>query len=1376
MQYKDNIDWQLNIDGEIYNRPHKSIVYALNKLLDSNTTPSSIDEYSMLVNECTNGIIIGVIPTRDSIVLFSLPVLNNQFRFEIGRFKDNVYNIILRTEYIDFSSFDAIRGVCDYNIKGETIIAWCNGIKDSSTKPCILNLDDLPFKSGINPTTYELINPDEINMLYMFPEMTSIPQITDAEVFDGGGNLISGVYYIAFAYGVNKYDIGNYVYVSNPISIYRANKSLPYQEIVGCGINENTSKAINVKIEDIDINFKYLSVAIIHKSNENFNCYIFNDNISSDSKYFLIDSLSRFEKVDISLVTENAIIYEKIHAITKIDRRCIIGRVKVRENVDYQKFANNIKVQYVDDDRKEYYGTSGINFENTYKHSYNIVFEKTFLPNEVYALYIRLRFTDGSLSEAFHIPGRKRRDEIVPSGLDRYMVYSGIVGGHPVIKSYYEDAVITNGVDSLSELNPNSSPVVNHFNNDILIAPDIKIFHTRDTSFIYGGIKYLGYWDNLDELYPDDDNYDVYDVDINGIGISTGYTLRNKRVRHHKMPSVDKLFNRNSTLGYYNHTDSNVGSLYLRLYDIKFPKYIEDKIIGFEILYAKRNFANSIIQASLSMTHWLYQYYDIAASKPVSNKYIPIDYRRQDFNFTNVKSVRNLNNIVLFPYDLMKTGGQLLFNYISCQLKVSYQNDWANNYYGVKVEKYTGGEYEDANSYIRTLGLHKGGGIGSGVSTVVESEKIRNVKDSKYINNSFISDSVLDNEYGQSCVLINIDNPDTYLTIPDLMTVQPTMNKYLVDLCMFKRNCYYEYNNQELISCGVFYNKSLVDINLTSGDCFIGLHSYRVTGLSRKCIYSDENAIFRLLYSYPIYSVNNIELRYEGDGIYSPAPPYVSEDKERIFPKLGGDCNIPYGSLLSAPFSIFTYKNTKIDNFYGIGNRGYNLDYTSLNDIFKSVIFNIFNPRVDIFPNRVHASIPNQSESLGLGWRKFLYDGYREMPSDKGAITLLEATDDILYIQCEKGLFIDNPKDTLETIDASIGLQETTILARKPKEVLYDKDGEIGCVNMFGAIITKYGYCVIDSVKGRLYILRDNIQESTMDSVTSYLKLYGSLPAEEVNIFNDGGLMLAYDDKYERLLICKKSFNRGGEYGVDKSFTLSYHLFRKHFICFHSYIPDYIFGYNFKLYSIKNDTFNYEVPIPQIGHNFGILYEHNIETSVCTFYRETLDNITWEQKVYKSIIDVMYHSFYQSVGDRIMLIGHRYSKILNSLSWITSTYDFDGNMLYDETVDKIAVYNDSQCTGELFVKNSYDWFNNKCGRNVDDTWFYNDLKDFVLNNKLKFIQDFEFIIANINKNKKNWYQCSYIVGKYIVARLISEQPDRLVKIHDIYIDFEANKR
>jgi hypothetical protein len=86
--------------------------------------------------------------------------------------------------------------------------------------------------------------------------------------------------------------------------------------------------------------------------------------------------------------------------IAQHQNRLMLGGVKQTRNINYQKFANEIKVNWITRKIKIDSGALGYkNPMNTYQH-------KSFMADEVYSLAVVVEFCDGTFSPAFHIPGR----------------------------------------------------------------------------------------------------------------------------------------------------------------------------------------------------------------------------------------------------------------------------------------------------------------------------------------------------------------------------------------------------------------------------------------------------------------------------------------------------------------------------------------------------------------------------------------------------------------------------------------------------------------------------------------------------------------------------------------------------------------------------------------------------------------------------------------------------------------------------------------------------------------------------------------------------------------------------------------------------------
>lgn len=1312
------MNYNLQLDGEFLTKTHNGVVYARNKMFDNLQNPSCSDEYGFELNEYTEGIINGVINTRNSYVLFS--ILGDYL--EIGIVQNDAYTIKFKTKYLPHSLNNAIRGVYDYNINGDLIISWCSGIEVDSAGIYILNLDNLPFKSGLTANK-ELVNPDEISIIKTNPDI-NYPNVELLQVNNSGGDLKTGVYYPFICYEVGDNDTTNWLGSFNPISIYESKNILPYDKIQGSNPDIKTSKSIDLNITNLDTKFSRFRLGVLAKIGGTYYAYYKREYVTGTSKQVTIDFLDNYDESSVNEMIVAYLSYEKAQAMTVYRKSLAIGGLIEKENIDYQKYANNIQVEYTDEDTAYTYRDDVMNvYDGSYKNEVNITNKRGFMPNEVYALYIELIFKDGSPNKTFHIPGREVRQ-------------ISVLG-----KTIYENATIDDTLpDSLNNIKP--SGITAYLSPDEGVSDKVRFFHTRDTSYLGTmGEKNMGYWENQNERYEDDDSSDIWEV-VGGIGVPTTKTLRNEKVRHHKFPSLRTLHDRHGNT-FFEPQYSRTKILGLKIKNIQFPDEIKDNIQGYKIKYAKRTFSNSTIQGQGS-THPIMR--DSTRVKDAVDVFITSVASGVTFKDTK---------FAVMSFDMLKYNVFPNYSFISPQLELLL-------YKGIDKT------LSPSRQIASLQGCRMTGVVNPLTITTTDSKYIRNIKTNRLIYNGDNTNSYIDNTNGQTTNYIEVDSslPRTPMT--------NTYSSFIADLVIFREDCYKDYREQKLVDCGTFYFDTNDNIpKLYGGDTFFGLHHYRMTDYFNLSWYK------RTLFSMPVFCSNNIELRHEGN--YNNG----TDDVERIYPILGGDMQ-----NLEANGWTYTYASSVekwidlpsiIDNYYGQNNEGYNSDYTSLNDLKASLIYNSTIEYNNIFLNRIHLSFPNQDESLMIGWRKFMDGNYKEIHRNKGRIIVLKATDDIIYIQCENSLFMAKVKDSFTTQSGELALKEGDIFDREPKEVLNDDDGEIGCQNIFGAIITAYGYIVCDQLNASIYILKDGIKDISYVSIKNYLSKNIKVDRYD-NPFTKGGIILGIDQEFKRLILTKKDSDVIGIVEGDdiegervKSFTFSYDLNRDYWLSQHSYIPDYMFNSNGKLYSIKND----KVPegiIIESDFKVGVVYTHNNRDLMLTYYRELYNNngvlgirrITWD-----SIVDVLYHSFIVE-GE---LVGGNEYKIFNSLLWTSSTYDLDDRRIYDETIDRVALYNESQCSGELEVNKNNSWFDNETGREIYESWNFNDIRDAVIDNKAKFLdKNYNFISTNISKNLKSWFEYSEFISKFMVARLISNKSNRRTVISNVYIDFQIIKR
>jgi hypothetical protein len=109
---------------------------------------------------------------------------------EIGIITDGIYSTIIKDVNFAFNLNYPIKVVGSYNHKNQLIIAFT----DDYNTPKILNVDDLPFPSGLNED-YSLVNSAEFTLCELYPNLKN-PVLDTVTVLDTGGSLVSGVYFV----------------------------------------------------------------------------------------------------------------------------------------------------------------------------------------------------------------------------------------------------------------------------------------------------------------------------------------------------------------------------------------------------------------------------------------------------------------------------------------------------------------------------------------------------------------------------------------------------------------------------------------------------------------------------------------------------------------------------------------------------------------------------------------------------------------------------------------------------------------------------------------------------------------------------------------------------------------------------------------------------------------------------------------------------------------------------------------------------------------------------------------------------------------------------------------------------------------------------
>jgi len=1263
---------KLNLDGDWDVKYHGSIVYAKNKVLDNTRKSINTEDGFDKIYE-TAGDIIGIKFTNYHIIIFSIE--NTFHKIEVFDFKTNTATTIIKSIYLHFNLDNPIIAIAYYNYKEELITNWIDGIATSSNAIRSLNINNIPFELDVNK---ELVNPSDITLLNIYPDVL-IPKITYNSV-DDSGSLPAAGYQIFIGYIYDDFDETFWLNNSNTLTIYKKSFNLNSDTITGCKSGLQTNKAINLNINNIPSNVYKLKVGVLQIKNGIKSAFRLDYQVTNTNTTIIIDDLNSFYQISLEDLTITPVIYDKAYAITEFANRAIYGNLINAPMPDLQKYINNGTVKWISTKKAYYKHHTGSWKDHGYKDNNYIFNDKTFLPFEVYALYIRVFHKNGSIIGDYHLPGR----DVLP------LSYNYSITGC----ANCDDRAEFTTVNGTNSININTNP---DFNEDYHInkptsGTNNKMFHTRDTSRNDGT---MSFWENDSETYPDNPMYDIWAVNGSGIGYNTGITLRKHKVRHHRFPSQSFLFN-NGKIPTDNNSKPILG---IKVENINFPDDIAVNIQGFKIMYAIRNKLNSTVKDD-SIVHSVDKYGENTKLTLQHYNYTPATSSNKYIELKPYNSILN-NNIIDFNY--MKPNYELTKTVINMGLVDSTVDSFPDDNIFYQIRKYL---VELTTSTIQAI---------SNANATFELNNLYHIPkhtDLANISNLYNDDMVV--------ATANVWRGDNFY--------------YVVTLLNNIRNIYQKFYKQTLAAASDIYYLNETNI-IGYGDSFIGLYGYRTSS----AFIDASNRMFdqRTLFTLPVYSRSNIELRYD--------------DENTVFYP-----NLDDGIYDIDEFLLLTYAE--------YAPRLQNTDFDKLNDIIIGLIDNPDLNFINKFPYRYIISNSNASENLRNNWNVIPYNSYRDTDITKGYIASLNANSNTLFIQKRDSLYVINIADQLIKSDTSvINVNSQDLFNAKLIEIVpSDVNGYIGTKERFGNVVTKYGYCVLDTDKGNVFIVMGTKAKIISIGVTMFLRSFiPHFKNSNINPIHGSGLVLGYNDIDDILIMsfsttgCQDETNECDDPSMTKaiSFTLSYNFGEQGWIGFHTYLPELIQYNRHNLYSIK----------------YNIIYQHNSLTKMCTYYRNKHDN---NYIIHDDIVDYFFNAYLNKTSD---LIGMAFVKLYNGFTINANIIDINNNYIYDRQADTLAAYTDTQCTGDVIVKKQ-NWFKNDGFRILNGRGYFNKLIDIVTDDTIKFMSKFQFILSNLNR--KNFFEKSNFISKFIVLRQThinsTKQVAEKLSINNVTVDFNKD--
>ena len=500
---------------------------------------------------------------------------------------------------LNFKETHPIEGIFRIDSKEDVIIYWTDDLNPPRALNITRQLRHITVTSPISQSKLYGLDPckshrKHINLLNLFPAAGTIPQINSRfanasfNLIGQGGGLLTGVYYLAVAYIDEDFVETNYLTVSNPVSIVpEYSYTRPTTKRDGAKSGTQTSKSITWNVQNLNTDYKYIKCAVIRKKDDAVDVFKLTDKVitgdmalGTNMLQITFSGTEGFEPLKMEDVMIDTVGYDTAKSITQMDNVLYMGNLTGSPDLGYQKYANNIKasshVRKIENFDQQILsvdnlysgfantpvdsfgsGSTGVAIDdkNSYRDPEMNTFYRGYRRGEVYAFYIAFVLNNGSMSYAYHIPGREPI-QAQPIWPERY---SSAFGGSTT-RGDYEYWALPIGVGN--------NPILDHQRE---LHNGTKIFHFYDVSEHTSGTdanarpngapRNMRYWHNLNEVYPHTPNSEVWDKStykdpttglsinlVNGFynscpNCNNGTTyeypggMHGMYVRHHHMPS-----------------------------------------------------------------------------------------------------------------------------------------------------------------------------------------------------------------------------------------------------------------------------------------------------------------------------------------------------------------------------------------------------------------------------------------------------------------------------------------------------------------------------------------------------------------------------------------------------------------------------------------------------------------------------------------------------------------------------------------------------------------------------------------------------------------------------------------------------------------------
>ena len=332
----------------------------------------------------------------------------------------------------------------------------------------------------------------------------------------------------------------------------------------------------------------------------------------------------------------------------------------------------------------------------------------------------------------------------------------------------------------------------------------------------------------------------------------------------------------------------------------------------------------------------------------------------------------------------------------------------------------------------------------------------------------------------------------------------------------------------------------------------------------------------------------------------------------------------------------------------------------------------------------------------------------------------------------------DNTKTYLGTGD---------IFDRDPREIMSDSLGYIGCISPYHIILIEFGYFVIDANKGCIFHVTDEgvTDISNVNSKNTFVGLLGNVATHSP--YTNVGYQLAYDPSKKRLVFAKANIG-----------SLTYDILLKKWVSWHYYNSLRIVN--------TRDAIVHFVAYNN-GYSNGVHKTHQAKIGRYGIFGTSIQT-NYEATVKPSILDIVFNT--------------QQPMLLQNVNWSTLVLDPNTNLrhVWEQTIQRLAVYTQDQCTGvnDIVTQLTKSYYNEFNTRLVNERFYYNNIDDMTIDNKLPVVDNVTkaVIDSNINTNT-SWYKASKLISRLFYVKMIMLNTNGLLcKIQDVDISAVSDQR